>query len=141
LAGFGGLILLFNEFVIVLLGLPSIVLPSAFLITAATAAALSRYASADRVLTRLLVTVSIITTLLFVAALFPPVTTNRMFAGAPPSPPRFMFMLDSRLDASRRVPPWSIDGSVLQLEWAAVIVLCTLFIASPMFSPTSRNEL
>lgn len=140
LAAFGALILLFNEFWVVRLAFASIVLPSAFLITAATAAALLRRASASRVLTRLLVTVSIAMPLLFVTAIFPPVTTNRNFRGTPPTPPRFAFVLDSGFDSSHRVPPWSVDGSRLQLEWAAVILLSAL--VSPILSsvPASRKS-
>jgi hypothetical protein len=132
LAAFGGLVLLFNEFWVVLLGFPSIVLPSAFLVTAATAAVLLRCARASRVLTRLLVTVSIAMSLLFVTGIFPPVTTNRNFHGIPPTPSRFAFVLDSGFDSSHRVPPWSVDGSRLQLEWAAVILLSAL--VSPILS-------
>jgi hypothetical protein len=140
LAAFGGLILLFNELIVVRLGFPSIVLPSAFLITAATAAALPKCASASRVLTRLLVTVSIATSLLFVTAIFPPVTTNRNFRGTPPRPPRFAFVLDSGFDSSRRVPPWSVDGSKLQLEWAAVILFSALVYPTLRSFPATRKS-
>jgi hypothetical protein len=143
LAAFGGLVLLVNEFWVVLLGLPSIVLPSAFIITAATAATLPRGARASRVLTRLLVTVSIAMSLLFVTAIFPPVTTNRNFRGSPPTPPRFAFVLNSGFDSSHRVPPWSVNGSRLQLEWATVILLSALvssILSSALASPNSSSH-
>jgi hypothetical protein len=140
LAAFGGLILTFNEVWVVFLGFPSIVLPSAFLISAATAAALPRCTNASRVLTRLLVTVSIAMLLLFVTAIFPPVTTNRNFRGTTPRPPRFAFVLDGGFDSSHRVPPWSVDGSKLQLEWAAVILLSALVYRTLSSIPASRKS-
>ena len=128
LAAFGGLILLLNE-AFNLVGIASIVPPSAFLVTAATTGALLVYPSASRPLTRLLVALAVATPLLFVTGLFPPVTMNDVAGARAMTPPHFVFVLDSGLDTRRRVPPWRIDRSTLHLEWAAVIMLSGLVAA------------
>jgi hypothetical protein len=124
LAVFGGLDLLLYEF-FAGIAFVTIVPASAFLITASTAAALLTYARGARALRRALVAVSIAAPLLFVTALFPPVTVNPLRGARPlaTSPPHFRFLLSSDLDTRTYVPPLAIDRFTLHLEWAAGIAL------------------
>ena len=126
LAVFGGLDLLLYEFFAGIgAAFVTIVPASAFLITASTAAALLTYAKGAPALRRALIAVSIAAPLLFVTALFPPVTVNPLRGARPlaTSPAHFRFLLSSDLDTRTYVPPLAIDRFTLHLEWAAGIAL------------------
>jgi hypothetical protein len=101
-----------------------IVLPAAFLITAATAVVLVRHTSISRTQRRVLVALSIVAALFFFTTMFPPVTRNPYFRRAEaPAAPRFAFLGAREMDTRRRVPPWRVDGPILHLEWLVCIVL------------------
>ena len=132
LAVFGGVDLLLYEFFAAIgAAFITIVPASAFLITALTAAALFTYARGARALQRALVAVSIAAPLLFVTALFPPVTLNPLEGARPSaaSPSHFRFLLSSDLDTRTYVPPLAIDRFTLHLEWAGGIALSAVISA------------
>jgi hypothetical protein len=124
LLAFALLVLVFYEFFAVIGAALYTIAPCFGLVLTAITAGLLRANARSSLMRARLLAIVIVTLLLFLIGSWPPVMPNPWYRGralGDVSSARFRSVVSPDLDTRRRVPPLTIDRSVLHLEWAAAV--------------------